>query len=97
MNNLVNPSRGDTDVLGDSILRNPHWLEEVVKQNVARVNRRELSSSHNKVLVIVYDLDIMGVTISPFEAHAPLIIDPNAVLTATSSFELLQPIAWRYS
>ena len=97
MNNLVNPSRGDTYVLGDSILRDPHWLKEIVKQDLAGVDRRKFSSSHKSVLVVVNDLDIMGVAILPTEANAPLVIDTDTVLAAPSTFELLQSIARRYS
>jgi dihydrofolate reductase len=97
VDNLIDPSRGNTDVLGDSILRNPHWLEKVAKQNLARVNRRKLSSGHKRFLVIVYDLNIMGVAVLPAEADAPLVIDANAVLAAPSALELLQPIGWRHS
>jgi hypothetical protein len=97
MNNLVNPSRWDTDILGDSILRNSHWLEEIVKQDLARVDRRKLSSCHKGVLVVVNDLYIMGVAILPTEANAPLVIDADAVLAAPSTFEFLQSIARKYS
>jgi len=97
MNNLVNPSRGDTDVLGDSILGDSHWFEEVVKQNLARMNRRKLSSSHKRVLVIVNDLDIVGVAILPAEANTPLVVDTNTVLATAPTLKLLQSIARRYS
>lgn len=97
MNNLVNPSRGDAYVLGDSILRDPHWLEEIVKQDLAGVDRRKFSSSHKSVLMVVNDLDIMGVAILPTEANAPLVIDTDTVLAAPPTSELLQSIARRYS
>jgi hypothetical protein len=97
MNNLVNPSRWDTDILGDSILRNSHWLEEIVKQDLARVDRRKLSSCHKGVLVVVNDLYIIGVAILPTETNAPLVIDTDTILAAPSTFEFLQSIARRYS
>jgi len=97
MNDLVNTSRGNTDVLGDSILRNSQGLEEVLKQDLPRVNRRKLSSSHKRVLVIVNDLDVMGVTILPPEAHAALVVDTNTVLATPPTLEFFQAVARRDS
>ena len=46
--------------------------------------------------MIVRDFDIERIAIGEPEADAPLIIDPNAVLSSTIAFELLQPVAgWR--
>jgi hypothetical protein len=49
--------------------------------------------------VVVHDLDIEGfvAAIGPFEAHTPLIVDANAVLSVTISLELLKTIARRLS
>ena len=45
--------------------------------------------------MIVDDLDGTRITIHPDEADTPLIIDPNARLSGSSSFEPFQPIPWR--
>jgi len=47
--------------------------------------------------VVINDLDVMGVTILPVEADAPLVIDPDTVLAAPPTFELLQAIARRHA
>jgi len=44
--------------------------------------------------VIVCDLDLIGIPGSPYEANAPLIIDPNAVLACSVACQLLQSITW---
>jgi hypothetical protein len=47
--------------------------------------------------VVVNNLDVMGVAVLPGKACAPLVIDPDTVLTGPPAFELLQPIARRDS
>jgi hypothetical protein len=39
-----------------------------------------------EVLVIVNDLNIVGVTVLPIKADAPLVIDSDAVLASTMTF-----------
>jgi hypothetical protein len=46
--------------------------------------------------VIVGDLDLESITISPRKADAPLVIDANAVLAAAATFQLLEAIARRF-
>src|SRR5258708_29465958 len=45
--------------------------------------------------VVVDDLDALSPSISPNEAEAPLIVDPNAVLTRPAAARRLQPISGR--
>ena len=42
------------------------------------------------LLVIIHDLNIMGVSIPPVETDAELVVDPNAVLALAISFEGFQ-------
>jgi hypothetical protein len=44
--------------------------------------------------VIVDDFDVLGAFILPDEADAPLVIDPDAVLSRSVSEELFQVIPW---
>jgi len=44
--------------------------------------------------VIVDNLDVVGVAVSPAETDAPLVVNPDAVLTRTIPAQLLEPIAW---
>jgi hypothetical protein len=43
----------------------------------------------------VYDLDVMSPVLAPYEANAPLIVYPNAMLPAPVAFEGFQAIAGR--
>jgi len=43
--------------------------------------------------VVVHDLDIPSSILAPFEANAPLIIDANAMLTAPTAVQGLEPVA----
>jgi hypothetical protein len=45
--------------------------------------------------MIVYDLDIVGISVAPTKADPPLVIDPNAVLSLSITGQPLQPIAGR--
>jgi hypothetical protein len=45
--------------------------------------------------VIIDDLHLISVTLSPLETDAPLIIDSDAVLTPTGTMKFLQTIAGR--
>jgi hypothetical protein len=47
----------------------------------------------SRPLVIVGDLHLVGITLAPFEADAPLIVDANAVLPGPITGEFLQTIA----
>ena len=40
--------------------------------------------------MVIHNLDLVGVTILPYEAHSPLIFDPDAVLACRVSFPRLQ-------
>ena len=48
MNDLIDPSRRNTDVLSYPILRNRHRLEKIMEQNFAWVNRSKFTSGHRK-------------------------------------------------
>jgi hypothetical protein len=45
--------------------------------------------------VVVYDLDIPCFTLVPLKADPPLIIDANAVLTASITMQGFEAVAWR--
>ena len=47
------------------------------------------------VLVIVRDLDIVGITIDKPEADSPLIVNADRLLSHAVPFELVEPIAGR--
>jgi len=45
--------------------------------------------------MVVSDLSVVGVSVSPAEAHAPLIIDADAVMPLAIPGQLFQPVAGR--
>ena len=45
--------------------------------------------------MIVDDLDIVGITVSPEEADAPLVVDPNAVGSGAIALQGFQLVARR--
>lgn len=42
--------------------------------------------------MVIGNLDLVGITVAPLKANAPLIINAYAVLTLATTFEFLQPI-----
>jgi hypothetical protein len=93
MNDLVDSAWRHADVERESILRNPKRPEKILEQYLAWVDGGQFARSHSSYLMIVDNLHIIRVAVTPTEAHAPLVIDPNAVLSLTVSIEFLQPIA----
>jgi hypothetical protein len=47
--------------------------------------------------VVVHNLDIVSIAISPDEAQPPLIVNADAVLSLPIVIQRLQTIAWRFS
>ncbi len=45
--------------------------------------------------MIVDDFNVMRIAVRPPKAHAPLIVDPNAVLAEAVAVQFLQAIPWR--
>jgi hypothetical protein len=43
--------------------------------------------------MIVHDLDVVGRVVSPDEANAPLIVDPDRVLTPTITMERFEAVS----
>src|SRR5688572_16533367 len=56
--------------------------------------RRWGFSAITTLLVVVYDLDVVGSAV-PREANAPLIVDPDRPLTGAITCQALQPVAGR--
>ena len=47
--------------------------------------------------MIIHDFYVVAVTVAPNEADAPLVVDPDRVLTLSLSSQGLQSIPWRRS
>lgn len=46
--------------------------------------------------VVIHNLDIISVTVNPFETYTPLVITTNTVVTITVAAQSLQPITGWY-
>jgi hypothetical protein len=46
--------------------------------------------------MVVCDLDFVGITVLPAEAHPVLIIETNAILPGSVAAEPLQTVPWRH-
>ena len=49
------------------------------------------------LLVVVGDLNLVGIVVAPFEADTPLIVDPDGKLSLSVPFQFLQSVARRRS
>jgi hypothetical protein len=101
MHDLIDPSRRHTDIPGQPVLRQAQRLEKIRREDFARMYGIQLSSGHatpsSDMLVIVDDLDLVGVAILPAKADAPLLVHTNTVLANSIAPELLQPITRRHA
>ena len=101
MHDLVDPSRRHTDIPGQPVLGQAQRLEKICREDLTGMYGIQLSSSHatpsSNMLVIVNDLNLVGIAILPAKADAPLRVRANAVLARAITTELLQSIARRYA
>ena len=101
MHDLVDPSRRHTDIPGQSVLGQTQRLEKIRREDFTRMYGIQLSSSHatpsSNVLMIVNDLNLVGIAILPPKADAPLLVHANTVLAGAIAPELLQSIPRRHA
>src|SRR6185312_11087720 len=55
-----------------------------------------LNGSHRSPLVIIHNLNLVGRTTTPCEAHPVFVVNPNAVLAQSVSLQSFQTIASRH-
>ena len=84
----------NADVLGEPVLRQSGGFEELLEQHLARLDGWELRR-HDHLLVVVHDLDVVGVAGLPAEAEPPLAVDADGVLTLPVALESFESIAGR--
>jgi hypothetical protein len=100
MHDLVDPPWRHTDIPGQPVLGQTKRLEKIRREDFAGMYGIQLSSGHAKpssnVLVVVNDLNLVGIAILPPEADAPLLVYANAVLAGSIAPELLQSIPRRH-
>ena len=89
---LVDASRWDTNVLGNSVFRKPKRYQEVLAENLAGMNG---SVCFHGGSVGIDDFDIVRAIRLPAEADAPLVVDADGVLAFAVAFVGFQSVAWR--
>jgi hypothetical protein len=96
-NDLADPALGHSNGFGQPILGNPHGLEEIFKQDFTRMNRGHVSFHEYFPSVIINYFDVIGVSILPQKADAPLVTDADAPLALSVSGELLKSVCRRHA
>jgi hypothetical protein len=95
MDDLVDASGGYAESFGQTVLCEGKRLEELLVEDLSGVNGRKSFSGHVGLLVVVHDLDVVGVVVNPAKADAPLVIDADAVLSRAVSGQFLEAIGGR--
>ena len=81
-------------------LANRYWLmPKGFRNSSSRISPGwmggEFCLRHHELLVVVYDLDIMGVTFLPSEADSPLGINSNTILSGAIPRQFLEAVSRR--
>jgi hypothetical protein len=98
VNDLCNSRHRNVQIERKPIHAELKGFHKLHAQNLARMDGRKafLRLSHEFPLVIVDDLYVVGVPFSPSEAQAPLVVDPDAVLSLSAAMQGFQAISrWR--
>ena len=82
---------GDAKVESEFVHAQAQGLEEFFAKNLAGVDGFEFLG-HLFPLVVIHNLDVIGVGVAPAEANPPLVVDADAVLALAIPFKLLQPV-----
>lgn len=91
MHNLIDGSRRHTNFSTQPILTDSVLFQELFQEYFAWMYVLQ----HDVPSVIVNDFYVTRRSVIPHEADPPLIIDPNAVLPTSITFQFLQPIRRR--
>lgn len=66
--------------------------DELLVQNLTGMERGQFFRSHDGLLMVIHDLDAVGIPILPEETNPPLIVDPDAVLAFAGTFQSLKTV-----
>jgi hypothetical protein len=82
LHNLIDPASINANFNRQPILTQVQRLEKFFQQDFSGMNGGQFSLAHlSPSTVIIRDLNVIRMIISPNETDAPLIINPNAPLT----------------
>jgi hypothetical protein len=100
MDDLIDRSRRDADRAAHGVLRNPHRLEVLLKQDLAGCDRiihhstcSDAPSRVSSTSMVVDYCDLLRAGIGPPEDDAPLGVDPNGVKPHKRAAERLETVA----
>jgi len=93
MDNLINATRRYPDRLRQMVLADLHRLQKILKQEFPRMDRRKVALRHLFPSVKVNNFYIIGITVTPDKADAPLIVHTNAILSLAIMGQRLKSIA----
>ena len=88
VHDFIDSTRGDAQIIAKLILADSQRLQKFLIEDFARVYWRD--PTHDSPLVVVDNLYVIGVSVSPDEADSPLVVYPYTVLSlplAGQSFE----------
>ena len=100
----MNSANVYADALGKTVLRDAQRLKKFFVEYLPWMNGRELGLTwiaqigHCRRLtssVVVYQLHLVSIALSPDKTEAPLIVDSDTVLTPSVTRERFQPISRR--
>jgi hypothetical protein len=97
VHDLVYTARGNTDVHGAPVLTDSHGNKELLEQDLSCMDRCQLLWCHHYLLVVIDYLYVVCISLAPSKADAPLIVDPNAVLTSAVAPQPFQAVARRHA
>jgi len=98
VDDLVDSWEGDVDPLSQLGLGHVHRLQELLEEHLAGMGRRAVFGKHSGQegrgsAMVVDDFNAVRPGISPFEANAVPVVDPEAVLASAVSEEEFQPVS----
>ena len=78
------------------ILRNEILTQDLTRMNRAPLERLSIGDGHAQfLLMVITDLDIIGVSVGKPKTDAPLVVDRDGVLASAIAFECVQAVAGR--
>jgi len=77
------------------LAQNFSWVN--IPSGVILPSRFLHSSSHDQILMIIHNLDLVCTVFLPDEAYSVSVIDSDAVLPFSIGLKPFEPVAWRNS
>jgi hypothetical protein len=90
---FVDSSRGNAQIIAKLILADAQRLEKLLIENLARMYWGYLA--HDSPLMVVDNLNVIDVSISPDETDSPLVVYPYDVLSLPLAGQCLESIPGR--